>query len=201
MKLVRSEVIFNKYDHTYLLNGKELKGITGILSKHIFPKKYNNIPEYVLNNAADYGTFVHDTCELIDSLNVTPECIEGINYLKLKNENNLTTLENEYLVSDNEYFASSIDIVFDDLSIADIKTTYKFDKEYVSWQLSIYSYLFELQNPGLKTNKLYGVWLRKDKYMLYEVDKKPIEVIKYLLQCELNGEMFINPLINDIQSK
>ena len=79
-------------------------------------------------------------------------------------------------------------------SLADIKTTAKFDNDYVSWQLSIYAYLFELQNPDLKANKLYGIWLRNDTAELIEVEKKPKELIKELLRCEVEGELFVSPL-------
>ena len=63
----------------------------------------------------------------------------------------------------------------------DIKTTYKLDKDYVSWQLSIYAYLFELCNPGVKVNNLYGLWLRDDKSSyekVYRHDKD--EVLRLL---------------------
>lgn len=45
-------------------------------------------------------------------------------------------LPNEYTVSDNEYFASNIDCVWEKagrISLVDIKTTLHLDKEYLSW--------------------------------------------------------------------
>ena len=202
MNLTRSSVVFNEEHHTYHLDGVELSGITGILSKHLFPNKYDSVPRFVLEKAAERGSYIHGACELADSLGVIPDCEEAQNYLKLKEAHGLETIENEYLVSDNEYFASSIDVVFSDLSLADIKTTYHFDKEYVSWQLSIYAYLFELQNPDLKANKLYGIWLRGDKAELIEVERKPSDVIKQLLDCEINGTLFNPPALkSDVPAK
>lgn len=202
MNLTRSSVVFNEEHHTYHLDGVELSGITGILSKHLFPNKYDSVPRFVLEKAAERGSYIHGACELADSLGVIPDCEEAQNYLKLKEAHGLETIENEYLVSDNEYFASSIDVVFKDLSLADIKTTYHFDKEYVSWQLSIYAYLFELQNPDLKANKLYGIWLRGDKAELIEVERKPSDVIKQLLDCEINGTLFNPPALkSDVPAK
>ena len=102
----------------------------------------------------------------------------------MKKENNLTPLVNEYLVSDAMSYASSIDIIFDDLTLADIKTTSRLDMEYLSWQLSIYAHLFEMQNPGLKVPRLLAIWLPKPRYgrsMLVDVQRKPIEAIKVLL--------------------
>lgn len=190
----KSKVIFNKEDHTYKLGEVFLQGITGILSKHLFQDKYDNVPDFVLQRAASRGTFIHECCELVDTLGIIPDSIEAQNYIKLKEEHGLNTIANEYIVSDEQHFASAIDVVLSDYSLADIKTTAKFDNEYVSWQLSIYAYLFELQNPELKANKLYGIWLRNDTAELIEVEKKPKELIKELLRCEVEGELFVSPL-------
>ena len=190
----KSKVIFNKEDHTYKLGEVFLQGITGILSKHLFQDKYDNVPDFVLQRAASRGTFIHECCELVDTLGIIPDCIEAQDYIKLKEKHGLTTISNEYIVSDEQHFASAIDVVLSDYSLADIKTTAKFDNDYVSWQLSIYAYLFELQNPELKANKLYGIWLRNDTAELIEVEKKPKELIKELLRCEVEGELFVSPL-------
>lgn len=192
--LKQSKVIFNKEDHTYKLGEVFLQGITGILSKHLFQDKYDNVPDFVLQRAASRGTFIHECCELVDTLGIIPDSIEAQNYIKLKEKHSLTTISNEYIVSDEQHFASAIDVVLSDYSLADIKTTAKFDNDYVSWQLSIYAYLFELQNPELKANKLYGIWLRNDTAELIEVEKKPKELIKELLRCEVEGELFVSPL-------
>lgn len=192
--LKQSKVIFNKEDHTYKLGEVFLQGITGILSKHLFQDKYDNVPDFVLQRAASRGTFIHECCELVDTLGIIPDSIEAQNYIKLKEKHSLTSISNEYIVSDEQHFASAIDVVLSDYSLADIKTTAKFDNDYVSWQLSIYAYLFELQNPELKANKLYGIWLRNDTAELIEVEKKPKELIKELLRCEVEGELFVSPL-------
>lgn len=190
----KSKVIFNKEDHTYKLGEVFLQGITGILSKHLFQDKYDNVPDFVLQRAASRGTFIHECCELVDTLGIIPDSIEAQNYIKLKEKHSLTSISNEYIVSDEQHFASAIDVVLSDYSLADIKTTAKFDNDYVSWQLSIYAYLFELQNPELKANKLYGIWLRNDTAELIEVEKKPKELIKELLRYEVEGELFVSPL-------
>lgn len=200
MQLNQSRVVFNPEAHTYHLDGVRLQGITGILSRQLFPKKYDNIPEFVLRRAAERGSFIHANCELVDSLGVTPDCEEAINYIALKSRHGMVACANEYIVSDDTNFASSVDVVFDGKSpsgdtvdLADIKTTSVFDNEYVSWQLSIYGYLFELQNPHLKVGRLYGIWLRGAINELIEVDRKPNEVIELLLESEVQGVQFVNP--------
>lgn len=199
MKLQDSGVSFDAEAHRYFLNGNELSGITGILHKHIFPDQYKDIPQFILDRAAERGTMVHESIELLDAgfepAESTPE-IE--NYKRIKADNGLKTIANEYIVTDGEHFASGIDLVFTNggknIILADIKTTSVLNKEYVAWQLSIYAYFFELQNPDLKVSKLYALWLRGDKSEFAEVERIDTATIKDLLQCEVEGRKFINPL-------
>lgn len=194
MRLNQSEVIFNQDEHSYSLNGSLLSGVTSLLNRQLFAKKYDTIDESILRKAAERGSLIHETIELVDGLGVTSEMEEVNAYLEIKQENNLTTNCNEYLVSDNDHVASSIDVVFDDCSIADIKTTSKLDKDYVRWQLSIYAYLFELQNPHLKAGKLYAIWLPKPRYgrpSLVEVERIPTNIVMELIECDKRGGQFV----------
>lgn len=182
--LKKSNVIFDELAHTYDYMGQKLSGVTSILHRTLFANKYNGISAEVLARAADYGHNIHEQIELVDSLGVESDHPAVIDYCRMKKENNLTTLVNEYLVSDEIAYASSIDIVFDDLTLADIKCTSKLDLEYLSWQLSIYAYLFEMQNPSLRVPRLLAIWLPKPRYgrsMLVEVPRKSMDAIKILL--------------------
>lgn len=193
MKLKQSKVVFNQEEHTYTLGNKQLSGVTSLLDRQLFKDKYTGIPEAIMKASAERGSLIHETIEVVDSLGVASDMAEVQAYLDIKEKNSLTTHCNEYLVSDNEHIASSIDIVFDDCSLADIKTTSKLDKDYVSWQLSIYAYLFELQNPRKKVGKLYAIWLPKAQYgkpALVEVERKPSEIVKELIECDKRGEQF-----------
>lgn len=200
IQLQDSGVSFDAETHRYFLNGNKLQGITGLLHKQVFPQMYADIPQFVLDRAAERGTMVHESIELLDAgfapAESTPE-LES--YKRIKAENGLTTVANEYIVTDKEYFASGIDLVLSDkdgnIILADIKTTSVLNKEYVRWQLSIYSYLFELQNPELKVSKLYALWLRGDKSEFAEVERIDMAIVKDLLQCEVEGRQFVNPLV------
>ena len=184
IELVKSKVVFSEIDHTYTLMGKSLSGVTSMLSRTLFRDKYKGISKEVLQKAADYGHNIHEQIELVDSLGVTSDTLAVQDYLRMKEELGLTTLEGEYLVSDEDVIASSIDIVFSDLTLADIKTTSKLDMEYLSWQLSIYAHLFEMQNPTLKVPRLLAIWLPKPRYgrsMYVEVPRKSKDAIEVLL--------------------
>lgn len=197
IKLIDSQVVFNQEYHTYSLNGITLNGITGLIKSQLFPNLYKDIPQYILDKAAERGTMVHESIELFDAgFEPKVSTPELENYKRIKQENKLTTITNEYIVTDKEHFASAIDLVLckgEDIILADIKTTYTLDKEYVRWQLSIYAYLFELQNPDLKVSKLYALWLRDDKSEFAEVKRVEIDTIKGLLQCEIDGRKFNAP--------
>lgn len=199
IKLQESGIDFNSEEHRYFLNGKELRGITDIIKRHIFPNLYADIPPFILNRAAERGTMIHESIELLDSGFEPKEAAQELeSYKKIKHDNGLKTLENEYIVTDGENFASAIDLVFTNggknIILADIKTTSVLNKEYVRWQLSIYAYLFEMQNPSLKADKLFVIWLRGDKSEYAEVERIDTEIIKDLLQCEVDGTQFVNPL-------
>lgn len=182
--LTKPSVVFSKGSHTYFLNGKQLQGITGLLERKLFPTKYAGVDEETLQKAADYGTQVHEQIATDDGAD---EFVldEVLNYRKIITVNNLKPIAHEYLVTDSVNYASAIDLVFENedgtVDLADIKTTYKLDKDYVSWQLSIYAYMFELCNPGVKVNNLYGLWLRDNKSSyekVYRHDKD--EVLRLL---------------------
>lgn len=192
--LNQSPVIFNELDHTYTLDDKSLNGVTSILNRQLFADKYSGISDEILNKAAEYGKGVHESIELYDSLGIGEDEDAVKSYIKLCQKEGLTRLDNEYLISDNDYVASSIDVVFDDCSLADIKTTSHLDEEYVSWQLSIYAYLFEMQNPDLQANRLLAIWIPKARYgkpKVVEVPRKPVSEVIRLIEADKAGQQYV----------
>jgi hypothetical protein len=125
-------------------------------------------------------------------------------YQRIIKEAGLQVALSEYLVSDEMYIASSIDKVFADDSLGDIKTTSKVHWVNVTVQLSIYAFLYELQT-GRKANKLYVIWLPKPQYgtpMVKELTRIPAEVCKYVIEVySANGDPLsaisaLSPYIN-----
>jgi len=187
MDLPESPVVFEPEHHTYNLNGKMLSGVTAIV-KWLFPDTYAGIPESVLMNAADYGTLIHSKCELADSMGIADEPIIK-DYQRIIKDAGLQVAMSEYLVSDEKDIASSIDKVFVDDSLGDIKTTSKVHEVNVTVQLSIYAYLYELQT-GRSVNKLYLIWLPKPQYgtaMVKELSRIPADVCKYIIEVYVAG--------------
>ena len=188
MKLRESPVVFDQEKHTYRLEDILLEGVTTLLRNQLFQNKYDDIPKEILEKAAKRGTLIHEQCELVDALGIDPVILEAKNYKLLKEEHGLKPIANEYLISDELAFASSVDVIFDgesenddEVYLADIKTTAKLDIDWLSWQLSIYAYMFEMQNPHLRVKKLYAIWLRNEvKELKYVVDLQAVGAMKQL---------------------
>ena len=189
-------VLFNQEEHTYLntQTGVMLQGITSTLVHRINPGKYANIPKAILDNAARRGSMVHEEIELAETIGIEPNTQEGKNYLLLKERHGLNFLQSEYTVSDLEHYATNIDAIYDVkegvVDIADFKTTSKFDKESVSWQLSICAYFLEMNNPHVTVRRLLGIWLRDEVAQVIEVDRRTPEEVRALIEADLNDEPF-----------
>lgn len=210
--LNKSPIIFDEAAHRYFLIGDDFTsvqyaGVTSILSKVLFPRKYEGVDEEVLQRAARRGTRVHELCQATDTIPTDAQegddayQAEVENYKALKAEHGITMIANEYLISNADWgIASQIDCVDSEGNLYDIKTTYTLDKEYVSWQLSFYAALFELQNPGRNAGKLYAVWLRGDKCELVEVERKEIEQLWRVLYAWRDRETLTTADGEEIES-
>lgn len=199
MELVNSTVIFDPEAHTYHTpEGVELQGITGMLHRQLFPDEYRDVPQHILDRAAQRGHAVHQLCELADDLGITPEEPDGLAYVRLREEMGLVYRASEYLVSDNRRFASAIDKVYEEgddaFTLADVKTTYRLNEDYVRWQLSVYAYLFELQNPGARVVRLLALWVRDGRASAFPMERIPSDIVTALLEAEAEGRQFVNPL-------
>ncbi len=207
INLVDSGVVFNEENHTYFLGEKELFGITGMIKRQLFPDKYKEIPQHILAKAAERGTQIHHDCQFADTTGFEPMTIEAKNYVAMREAAGYCPLANEYTVTDGDYFASNIDCVWQKkeglaISLVDVKTTYKPDIPYLTWQLSIYAYLFELQNPTLKVESIYGAWVHSINFNLIPLERIVNEEVKRLLDCERNGRKYLeqNTVVEKVES-
>lgn len=192
--LVKSQVVFKEEPHGYWLGGKQLKGITGIIERRLFPRKYDAVPAAVLNAAAERGTRIHKACEEVNNGGIVFDVPEAMAWYNLVQEKNLKPIAAEYTVSDGKHYASNIDCVLmvseSEVELVDYKTTYKLDREYLSWQLGIYKRFFEMQNPGISVKRCSAIWLRDGQAKYTAVDPKSAENVDALLQADINDEEF-----------
>lgn len=198
IKLKKSKVKFNEAEHRYFLGDKELQGVTGTLIKKAFPDTYKGIPESVLFKAAERGGMIHNAFELFCTVfnsdlnsypSPTPELEDFSNML---NAYDLHHVDSEYLVSDNENFASAIDGVFADgegnIYLVDYKTTATLLYDNVSLQLSIYAKWFEQQNPKLKVKELVCMWFKGGQSKFQPLPRVADEKIDELIAAYLTGD-------------
>lgn len=200
IELVKSPVVFNEEEHTYFLGDKQLQGITSTLIHRAFPDKYKNVDSETLANAARKGKDFHALIEYHDTFGTDASehqdpRIES--YERLKAERGLTTIANEYLVSDEENYATCIDIVVADINgdigLVDVKTTWTLDKMSTGLQLSINKKFFERQNPGLKVKFLFAIWLPNKDHSLSELCCLPPfseDVVDRLIEADKHDEPF-----------
>ena len=186
--LTSSPVLFEEDGHTYTLNGHTLQGVTPIIA-WLFPETYKGIPQSILNQAAEYGSLIHKKCELADSMGIVDDDIVR-DYQEIMQQHGLKVMLSEYLVSDEENIASCIDKVTENYDLCDLKTTSKVHIPNVTMQLSIYAWLFEMQNPGIKAGELYCVWLPKPQYGQADIiwlKRVPSEICAEIVQIYLNS--------------
>ena len=201
MALIEPKVVFNEIEHTYINeNGKQLSGVTGLLKRQLFADKYSGISEAVLAQAAERGNLIHRQIEMYETFGEGENLLDEVKaYIQLKEDFGFEIVATEFLVSDEENVASSIDQIFskdDLLFLCDTKGTSKLDMDYLSWQLSTYKYLFLLKNPKAKIGGLYACWLPRKQYgnpKMVEVPEKPLEWVKELIACDARGEKYENP--------
>lgn len=211
--LVMSDVRFDKTAHTYELYGHQLKGVTPIVA-WMFPETYAGIPKSYLTSAADYGTGIHEKCQLYDECGIMDDSPSIKAYADLCQQNGLRHICSEYLVDDGQNIASSIDKVFDDeqgnIILADIKATSKLHEERVRLQLSIYAWMYEGMN-GEKVEKIAAIWLpNPDKNYgtpaIKYLERLTNDTVEMIVTAYLNGEdsapyrtMFNLPTVADGQ--
>lgn len=186
--LKESGVVFNEEEHTYHLGGRQLKGITGVITKHLFPDKYSGVPVSVLNRRAAFGSSFHSDMEFYINLGI--ESSTEIFRVFKENYGDIRFAASEYIVTDGTDFASPIDAIDEDTVIYDFKTSTKPDLEYWKWQLTVYRYLFYLQN-GYEPAGYRVLWINKDlKHNLYQIEPYPMEAAEKLLDAERNCSQF-----------
>jgi hypothetical protein len=203
VKLHDCGVVFNAEHHTYTLDGKELSGITSIISKYIFPNMYSNVSESVLEAARERGSMVHAGLEA-EFLGMKGDIPEIVAYRELAKQHKIKQIAAEYVVTDYNSIATCIDSVAyvnGELALLDYKTTSVLNIEYLRWQLSLESLMFTMVNQ-CSVAKAYAVHLPKPKdgvcdAKLVEIELIPCNHLTSLLDAfNAGSEEFINPLRN-----
>jgi len=187
-------VNFNEETHTYTLDNKELISVTQLLKLAGVSTDYSFVNNEVMRKASERGTLIHKEIEEYiknGEVGFTEELFAFIDYLK---ENDLEPIASELLVNDDEV-AGTIDLILKNrktgkIELDDIKTTSSVNKDYVSWQTSMYSHLY-----GKQVDKLKCLHLKGDKLKAIELINKTPEQIASLYQLLKDGTPLENSLV------
>ena len=181
-------VVYVADTHQYFNNHKELISATTLMRKHHLAPDYTGVSVEVLNAKAKRGSYIHKEIEMFIKnydLGFTNELRLFIERVK---ELNRQVLYSEKIVGD-DLVAGTIDLVFANKIIADIKTTYQLHVQSVRWQLSIYTYLYDREHYGEYKGEVW--WFKNDNLKVVEVELLPIEKVERLFECERNGELYV----------
>ncbi|MCM1093741.1 MAG: PD-(D/E)XK nuclease family protein [Lachnospiraceae bacterium] len=182
-----------------------------VLQLGIYPEASDFVKNVAIPRAAEYGTAVHHAIEEYDNLGIKVTAhpkserfrqgygdefwnVEEELETYIRHRQGFEPIANEYTVSDEVRYASNIDNIWmkvdtQGIWLIDTKTNnlnyYPGGEpalqEYLSWQLSIYAYLFEKQNPGLKVEGLACNWLRHADGAFWIIERKPDNLVELLL--------------------
>lgn len=214
-------ITMDEKTHTYFVNGDIAKiSVTELLHKHGLAPSYDEVDEEVLNAARERGKAIHADIEAyIKSVAVekvgdyVPKTAEGLEFARWFDENwdGKGWAWSEQMIAydyNGMIVAGSIDLyaLLGGIAImADYKGTSKYQKEYVSWQISLYDYMVR-QLYGRSVNDVVLSSKGAERFMCFlfpkgkpmeikEVDRVPDGEIEKLLDAEYNGEKYMRPAL------
>ena len=184
---------FDEATHTYY---KIIPSVSEII-KRILPGQYADIPEWILQKAADFGTDVHSMIEVYNETGLylpaederKNHCLDE--WIRLKD--GITIKSSEMRVHYKDLYAGAFDamaVIDGKLTLMDYKTTSKVHTEHLTLQLNLYRLAYE-NLTGERVERLVGVWLpKKGKGKLVECglipDEELIEKLKGVLDAQTN---------------
>lgn len=191
---------FDEFSHTYTVDEKPAISVSELIrlinAMNGKPDHYADIPDFVLNRAAEFGTAVHLAIELHNQTGMIGDLPQGgehcLNeWLRLKGD--IQPIENEKIVHYKDWYAGTVDLIGmegDKFVLADYKTTSKLYTDNVTLQLNLYRLAYE-RMTWAKIDVLRAYWLPK-RQSGKAVDLDPIpddellEMIKGALHAQTN---------------
>lgn len=203
------KIEFVEEGHTYIVDGEIASiSVTELLHKHGLAPSYKGVSKKKLAEASEEGKSVHKDLEnFTNKAGYEPTTPQGQNFKAWYKENvDCATAEQKLAYNYNGMIiagtADEMGFLKDGSAfIGDHKNTASFDREYVSWQVSLNDY-FARQLKGEKVNGKKIHWKGATKFYCFKYDKKTGELtvielekirdeeIERLLECELKGEKY-----------
>lgn len=204
------KVDFLEDGHVYAINGEIARlSVTELLQKHGLAPDYSKADKKKLKESAERGKEIHKDLEnILNQKKYTPTTKEGRQFKDWVLMNLDSGVGEQMLGFEHEglLIAGTADFMgtLKDGScvIGDHKTTSKFHREYVTWQVSLLDYFARRLGSELLNGKSFGGWKGALKFYcfhyapdltIYELEKIPDSEIEKLLDCELHGEIYKRP--------
>ena len=174
-----ANLIFLEEPHVYELDGEELPSVSEV-TRFIARETYSDIPQHILDNAADRGTRVHRLTEALDKYGSCEadevELPYVSAYVDFRKKHKVQWEKIEWSTYNKErLYGATIDrygIVDGEKAIVDLKTTSTLHTVSVTAQLTLYKMACESQ--GMEVEKLYVLQLKKDgKAVFKEITPDP----------------------------
>lgn len=202
MNFKETRCVFKEDTHQYFLVDartgeviKELISVTTLMKKHEIAPNYNNVPTETLKAKAEYGSLVHKELENYIKDGEIGFSQELQDFIDWQSENDFAAHKSEFIVY-NDIVAGTVDLLgeqrlaIDDSCniLGDFKTTATLHEDAVSWQLSIYAYLYKRMFGG--TIDALKAFHFNNGLNVVDIKPKPVEEIEKLLEAEANGEKY-----------
>lgn len=159
---------FEEESHVYKLNGRVIPSVTTIMEV-MTKQKYDTVNEDIMEQARKKGTAVHFAIELYNKTGYIgiEDCYKGYldayqEWVKNHNINRLLIQSETQTYSKGLWYSGTIDLIYNNQIIIDIKTTSELDIKSCAVQLSAYQKALESQNKDISIKDRYILWLKQD---------------------------------------
>lgn len=175
--------------HLYLADGLPIPSVSQLVQEAI-GNEYQEVPQNILRQAAEYGTQIHNAIEIYFKEGVKTDFKDPYmrlsfeNFLKMHSDY-LTKPISEMIVDFSERYAGRIDALENEV-LVDYKTSTVYPKRHLEYQLSFYA--MALEQKGYNVQKMVCLWLPKRKSGQWiEVKRIPNEeLLEVLERYEIN---------------
>ena len=203
---------FNEKEHQYIVDGDiAFISVTELLRKHGIAPDYSKADKGVLTEKREKGKEIHKDLEnVLNMANYTPTTVYGEKFSEWVSENISCGVAEQLLAYNYKglVIAGTSDLMFylknGDVCVGDHKCVSKIEKEYVSWQVSIYDYFARKLKGrvvnGVKwnwkgANMFYCFQYNDDEMKVIELEKISDQEIERLIECEFKQEIYQRPLL------
>lgn len=184
-------VSFDASTHTYTIGAHVVPSVSAVCDL-ILGSCYGDVPEDVLQAAADFGTEIHEAIEWFNGMGEEPDfdCPKKIHcfseWVRLKEKHGIQVIEQEVMGDYQGLYAGRFDMIGregDKTYLYDYKTSYTLHEDRVSLQLSLYRLMYGWDRvDGIK-----AVWLpKRKKGLVKELPSWDMETLKETINCVLN---------------